>query len=394
MDRTRSIVKYIICGIILLFGALVFISTQPSNIAAQAATPVEVEILQSEEVFYTGTNYLNNNKFANFASGGEFQNALYSALTIKVDGQTDIGGEKIVIPHQDFTIVSENPIILPKSYNCIVTVLYDAISYEKNVTIVVSKAELIVRVKINGVTNLEIDEGEQYLTNVEYEGFVLNDNINTLEIPAIIVMEPKRPILNYAMVASGAKSSLYEFVYEEAILTIKSNPLTELKVKEGEANILVIKGHYSPYSELEFVNVGISPANAHYIKIKANLDKYYASSSIYDDYKETEAYSINLQIDGIKEENVNSEIKIKLPQKSIKKEKYLVVAFYNNGLYEVITGTEKDGILTFNAADLGDFVVFTPVEGIKTTVLIAICIGLIGGFILIIILVSIFRRKY
>ena len=344
-------------------------------------------VVQSEKVYYRSASYIISNKFVNFGEDG-FTNELYDSLTVTLDG------EKVVVPQQNFTITNVNEINIPKTYLATISISYGGEDYSKNLSIVISKAELRVIAKVNDSDNLEIDEGVPYSTRIVYEGFLGSDDIGTLEIPAIILLEPKRPTTNYAVVASGAKSNLYEFVYVKANLTIKSNPMTEIKNKTGEVVDLILKGQYSPYCELDFANVGISPANSVYIQIKQNLDKYYASSGIYNDYKESEAYSINLLIDSIKEENTKSTVTIKLPQRSVGKDKYLVVALYNNGLHEVISGVEKDGYLTFVAADLGNFVVFTPIEGLKTTVLIAIGIGVVGGIILIIILVSIFRRKY
>lgn len=388
MSRIRKIVKLMMCIIIMFFGVLTVSEAILSNKEAFATGTVEVDILQSKSVFYRGANYLTNNKFTDFISGEGFGNDLYDALLVTVNGAT------ANIPHDDFTIESTTPLIQPKSYNTTIKVNYNNVIYTKNVIITLSKAQLFVRAKVNLKDSLVIDEGVPYFTSIVYDGFVGSDNINTLEIPAIIVQEPKRPISNYEIVAGGAKSNLYEFVYVGATITINSNPLSKIKSAEGDIDTIILEGQYSPYCDLDFINVGISPANSLYVKIKQDLVKFYANSSIYDSYKETEAYSINLLIDGIKEENVSSTVSIKLPQKSMNKDKYLVVALYNNGTNEVITGIEKDGYLTFDVVDMGSFVIFTPVEGLKTTVLIALCIGLVGGFILIIILVSIFRRKY
>lgn len=386
--RTCKLTKVMIFVAVLVFLVLsLFVTTQTSINIAHADMPKEFNITQTAAVYYCGSNYLENNKLKNLGED-TFSNALYNSLSITFDGVVT------AVPHQNITVNNVTEMKVPKTYQTVITVSYGGEDYTKNLAIDISKAELTVTAKINGLSALEIDEGVNYTTSIVYQGFLGSDNISTLEIPAIIVMEPKRPTINFAIIPSGAKSNLYEFVYVKATLTINSNPITEIKNKSGDVIDLILKGEYSPYCELAFANVGISPSNAVYIKIKQDLDKFYANSGIYEDYKESEAYSINLLIDGIKEENAKSTVTLKLPPRSVGKDKYLVVALYNNGLHEVVSGVESDGYLTFDAADMGNFVIFTPVEGLKTTVLIAIGIGIVGGIFLIIILIAIFRRKY
>ncbi len=354
--------------------------------AAFAGSVVNLEVWQDGEVFYNNVNYISNGGFADLSDDEGLQNSLYSSLKFSANGAS------VSVDGYNITISDINEIRLPKIYNLNLTVNYGGLDYQKTVTVSVLKPKLYVGVKINGETSLTIDEGVPYTTEVTYDGFVGNDTIDVLEIPAIIYLEPKRPVSNFNIVASGAKSNLYDFVYVGAVITIVKNPLTSITTADNTS--LLLEGEFSPYCELDFINVGVSPASSIYVAVKEKLEKHYLSSGLYEEYKETEAYSIDLLIDGIKEENQSADIKVKLASKNTGKEKYLVAAFYNNGMHEILTATEVNGYLVFSAADLGDFVVFTPIEGMSTTVLIAICVGIVGGIILIIFLIAIFRRKY
>ncbi|NCA66442.1 MAG: hypothetical protein EOM87_00095 [Clostridia bacterium] len=371
---------------IIMFFVAIAASLSYGGQAAYAVGQINFEVLQVGAVYYNDVNYISSGSFADLSSEEGLQNALYDSMIFKADGV------EVNVNSSNITFVGISELIVPKTYNVNLNIMYGGTNYEKSIAIVIQKPKLYVGVKINGETLVTIDEGVSYTTEVTYSGFVGNDTIDVLEIPAIIYLEPKRPVSNYTIVASGAKSNLYEFVYVGAVINIISKPLTS--IASSDKTSLIIGGEFSPYCELDYVNVGISPTSSIYVTIKQNLDRYYASSGIYNEYKETEAYSINLLIDGIKEENQAAEIKVKLAEKNKGKEKYLVTAFYNNGMHEVLTAREENGYLLFSAADLGNFVVFTPIEGMSTTVLIAICIGIVGGFILIIFLIAIFRRKY
>ena len=105
-------------------------------------------------------------------------------------------------------------------------------------------------------------------------------------------------------------------------------------------------------------------------------------------------YSINVNKNEKLVNDVNATVRIKFPEKLSDKNSYSVIALYNNGDTDVLYATVSDGYLTFNATDMGDFIVISPVEGISTTTYIIVIGAGVIAVLLIILLVAFFRKKY
>ena len=74
--------------------------------------------------------------------------------------------------------------------------------------------------------------------------------------------------------------------------------------------------------------------------------------------------------------------------------KYKVVALYNNGRSEVLDAKLNDGFLRFNASDMGDFIIVSEIQGLSITYYVLVIVGAVALIVIIILLISVFRRKY
>lgn len=359
---------------------------------AQAFEEEIVCIIQNNNVVYNGMNFLSSSGgFINFSEEQEtFENALYSSMLFTINGK------EIIVDPNKINIDNFTEIKIPKDYYLNINFNYNDKDYNyQNAKFTVNKKILDVAVLLNGVRNLTIKEGEYYLPKIIYVGFVEGDDENnSLTYPATISNEPKRPINNYEIRADGASSDFYEMNYLSSYVTITSNPIEEITYTSGNEDLLIMRGKYSPYCELEYINAGISEASVIYTEISNKMYKYYENTGIFKEYQPIASYRINLKINEQKEELVSSHISIKIDDKLVGYDNYFVIALTNDGIYQVVNTTVSDGYLSFTTSDLGDFVVVTPIKGVNVTQFMIIAFSIFGAISLGIILYSIFRKKY
>lgn len=354
-------------------------------------------VTQETELVYNGFSYiLNTGTLNNFSTSVDgFSNALYSALVFSADGQTvNVDPDKIFF--YDTNNVKITAMKKPGTYRFNILFGHEGKSYfVKNASVVLNKSVLNVYVQLNGELDLTVLEGEEYSPKIVYSGFLAGDNVgDALTYPAVIPNEPLRPINRYEIRAEGALSDYYEMNYVSSYITILPNPVEEMTFTAEGEDLLILRGNYSPYCELEFVSVGVSDASVIYTEMKNTMDKYFSTSGLFDEYKPIASYRINLRVKGEKEELAQSSISIKLDEKLKGHDEYKILALTNDGVYQVISANFEHGYLSFNTADLGDFVVLAPIRGINTTQFLIIAFVLFGVISLSILLFAVFRKKY
>lgn len=383
MNTRKNVLPFIILFILMLVSGAV--AGLASGTKAFAADPI-FSVKQTEEVVYCGESFIYGGKFASF---DEKVNPLYEATEFTVDGKAE------TIPATDISFSADLDVKVPKTYSTEVYINYNGKIYTVPVSYTVSQKELIVSAKINGLSYVEIDEGEEYYTSVEYEGFVNGENESVLDAPAIIQNVPKLPTTGFTVVPVLASSSLYRFTYVGAVIVINPNPDKTRTVVENGATLLTLTGSFSPYYTLEFVHTGINKADVTYAAISEKIDKYYDSIGLFDEYRQTDAFVINMYLDGDKvdiTENVN--VSIKLEDSATGKKTYRVVHFADDGTYSIINAAESKGYLNFKTVGFGQYVVLTPIEGANTVTIVALCVVGVAVVLLVVILFAVFRRKY
>lgn len=387
----------VILILFFIFGMAVisFVSLFLINDKDDAYAIFEVmEVMQENavDVIYKGESYINTDgKFSEL----DGENSLYKSLTFKLDGN------KINVGKSEITITNYNNITLPNLYQLKADINYGGYTYsDVEFEAVINKAMLNINLLLESedtnesAAEIEINEGVNYTAEISYSGFVGSDDENILSFKPIVPILPKRPTKRYEVRAEGASSDRYEITYGSAYVTILSNPVKLLELKNEDDLLLSLTGEFSPYAELEFLDIGVKNTSIEYAEISEKIQKNFLGNDILKDYEQIASYRINLIIDGEKEENITAKVRIKMSDAMEKHSNFLVMQLTNDGVYSVVQATNNDGYLEFNASDLGDFAVFTLIEGLNTTV---IAIGLICGIVLlalIIIFVALFRKKY
>lgn len=373
-----------------LFAIVAIVVAAGINVGATPALASEgLRAEQTSIVYYCGRSFINETgEFCSVSSSG-FNNPLYSSLKFSLDGV-----EKTV-SCDDVRITNRTEIFLPDDYKCELKVNIDGTEYNTEVVLSVTKKPLYVRTKINGESYCVVNEGESYRTAVEYEGFVEGEDESVLDAPAIIQREPKMPTTGFLLVPELAQSSRYEIIYEGATIVINENPDTVRKYKYGDVDALILYGSFSPYYTLEFFDVGLNKSDPKYAVINEKVEKYFSGNRVFEEYKQANAYVINMYLDGdYAEINAPVNVRIRLPENLSGKQYYRIIHFANDGSYEFLNAMETDGYISFSTSDFGEFVLLAPIEGVNTVLIVAICVGICGVVVLAILLFAIFRRKY
>lgn len=383
MSTRKSVLPLIIILILLMSGCVA--AGLVTEKAAFAADP-EIKVTQNGEVVYCGQSFIYGGSFSSFDAS---VNPLYEAMEITVD-------KKLVsVPVTDITFPTELDVKVPKNYSTEAYIAYNGKTYTVPVTFTVAKKELVVSAKINGLSYVEIEEGEEYYTTVEYDGFVNGENVSVLDAPAIIQSAPKLPTTGFTVVPSLASSSLYSFTYEGAVIVIHANPDKTRTVTENGVNLLTLTGSFSPYYTLEYKHTGINKADVTYTAISEKVERYYDNIGLLDEYKQVDAFTIDMYLDSDKvdiTETVN--VSVRLNDTASGKKTYKVIHFADDGTYSIINAAESKGYLNFKTVGFGQYVVLTPIEGANTVTIVALCAVGIVVILLVVVLFAVFRRKY
>lgn len=398
MMTKRLFIRKACLLIILIVSAVVIavFSADCAGYAFAASREKVLEVKQESILYYCGQNYLYNDTY---------KNALLQAVSVEFDG------EKFDATAQNTTITSSKKISDPGAYQCTFTVFDGEKNYTvENVNIRVSKREVAVTVYLNGKTELTIYEGDNVYVAYDYDGAIEGDystetvngvvvrTIHSSAMDSVAYLEylPTTVIQNYTVAAAHASSKYYTFVYRKSVLNIIEKTVSELSFSSDDKVLVsLFGGEFGSSSELSFVNVGTSETSPQYAEIKQRIDTEYDTSAIKNDYKQIACYTIDVNVNNVQKENVSCNVFVLLDDSAKGKNSYKVIAFYNNGSTEVLNArTINDEYLVFSTKDMGEFVVVTPVQGVKISTYIIVISVAVAFVFLIILLVALFRRKF
>lgn len=397
----RKVLKVILGITTLVFViTLSLFSLNEKNIAYAREGLNDFSVKQSSNLYYIGKNYIISE---------ESKKTFLDAFTFTLNGT------EITPDAEKITLISDMNAIKPgKNYKCVFKYFYnDRIYQSEEVSFEISKRNISVTVLLNGTTDLTIEESEikNIKINYDYVGAVdkdvrietvngvtvrtLNDDVLTNK--AYVETLPKTPVEKYTVVAGNARSDYYNFSYEKSTLTITRTLVPELKLVSENDILVALNGSFSSVYSLNFKDIGTSTSSAEYVEIESDVERKYANSgTILTDNEVVACYNISVisSIDGSLADNVSATVRIRLADNLKNKNSYRVIALYNNGNTDILNASLSEEYLIFNAADMGDFLIITPIEGIGlTTYIIAGTIG-VAAILIVVILVALFRKKY
>ena len=397
----RKVLKVILGITTLVFViTLSLFSLNEKNIAYAREGLNDFSVKQSSNLYYIGENYIISE---------ESKKIFLNAFTFTLNGT------EITPDAEKITLISDMNAIKPgKNYKCVFKYFYnDRIYQSEEVSFEISKRNISVTVLLNGTTDLTIEESEikNIKINYDYVGAVdkdvrietvngvtvrtLNDDVLTNK--AYVETLPKTPVEKYTVVAGNARSDYYNFSYEKSTLTITRTLVPELKLVSENDILVALNGSFSSVYSLNFKDIGTSTSSAEYVEIESDVERKYANSgTILTDNEVVACYNISVisSIDGSLADNVSATVRIRLADNLKNKNSYRVIALYNNGNTDILNASLSEEYLIFNAADMGDFLIITPIEGIGlTTYIIAGTIG-VAAILIVVILVALFRKKY
>ena len=397
----RKVLKVILGITTLVFViTLSLFSLNEKDIAYAREDLNDFSVKQSSNLYYIGENYIISE---------ESKKTFLDAFTFTLNGT------KITPDAEKITLISDMNAIKPgKNYKCVFKYFYnDRIYQSEEVSFEISKRNISVTVLLNGTTDLTIEESEikNIKINYDYVGAVdkdvrietvngvtvrtLNDDVLTNK--AYVETLPKTPVEKYTVVAGNARSDYYNFSYEKSTLTITRTLVPELKLVSENDILVALNGSFSSVYSLNFKDIGTSTSSAEYVEIESDVERKYANSgTILTDNEVVACYNISVisSIDGSLADNVSATVRIRLADNLKNKNSYRVIALYNNGNTDILNASLSEEYLIFNAADMGDFLIITPIEGIGlTTYIIAGTIG-VAAILIVVILVALFRKKY
>ncbi len=397
----REVLKVILGITTLIFIiTLSLFSLNEKDIAYAREDLNDFSVKQSSNLYYIGENYIISE---------ESKKTFLDAFTFTLNGT------EITPDAEKITLISDMNAIKPgKNYKCVFKYFYnDRIYQSEEVSFEISKRNISVTVLLNGTTDLTIEESEikNIKINYDYVGAVdkdvrietvngvtvrtLNDDVLTNK--AYVETLPKTPVEKYTVVAGNARSDYYNFSYEKSTLTITRTLVPELKLVSENDILVALNGSFSSVYSLNFKDIGTSTSSAEYVEIESDVERKYANSgTILTDNEVVACYNISVisSIDGSLADNVSATVRIRLADNLKNKNSYRVIALYNNGNTDILNASLSEEYLIFNAADMGDFLIITPIEGIGlTTYIIAGTIG-VAAILIVVILVALFRKKY
>ena len=407
MKGKMSVSKYKIAAfaVFLLLFAIVFGPAISSHAPAYAARQKVMTIEQVSNVVFSGKDFLD--------SSGAFcdtdvdtagcNNDLFDSFVFKLDGQVvDVAVEKAVAE-------TASAIRDPGLYTLPFSVEYDNVIYPvRSVSFSIQKRVVTVLTLLNGKTDLTVKEGDDVLLAYDYQNAVpahteqVSDNgvsvtkikSDYITIPAWADVDTTKPIENCQVVAAHAESPYYDFTYTGALLTIKPATVDNLSYSDEKATRLILVGDFSVLHSLRYTDIGVNPSGEEFSVISARADVAYKDSGFFDKYEKVGCFSVEVFYNNnAVSDSVPASVTL-LASSLDPSKNYKVVALYKNGRTEVLDAKITDGFLRFYASDMGDFIIVSEIEGLSMTYYALVIVGGIGALVIIILLVSVFRRKY
>ncbi len=403
----KVVFKYKFVVFIVLFIALAasFLFGVAPRENAYAARQKVMTAEQSEDVVYCGKNFIDaSGKLCDTdVDAPGFNNDLFDSFVFKLDGQ------EIDVSVEDVLFETISSVQNPGQYALPVTVFYDNVYYRvSSVNFAIKKRTVTVLTLLNGKTDLTVNEGDDISISYDYQNAVpahtmqvSHNGVSVTEIrseyitiPAWTDVDITRPIENCHVVAAHAESDYYDFVYTGAILTILPATVKTLSFSDEKSTRLVLVGDFSVLHSMRYTDIGIDPSGEDFSVISANADVIYKDTGFFDKYEKKGCFSVEMFYNNnVVTESVPAEVAILASSLDTSK-KYKVVALYNNGRSEVLDAKLNDGFLRFNASDMGDFIIVSEIQGLSITYYVLVIVGAVALIVIIILLISVFRRKY
>ncbi len=383
--------KKILCPILLLVALLTAGAIAlPVAEGAEAKTQENLfSIEQKKTVTYCGSAYIDNSgNFVDFDEDEEvFDNVFFDSFSFFYDGLPVDDLKPTDIKESNKTSVEK-----PGEYNLNFSVNYKDTAYTvKDVKAYVNKITVTVSTYLNGTTDLTIQEGETVLASYGYSGALEEHSeskyVNGFPITQIkrnyitsyaFVREiPKQPTERRQITAAYATSDYYDFVYESAYITIQSVTTNKLIYGDKKSPDVTLMGTFSSICSLSYLNIGIDKSSTEFALVYAKAEAKYKDVNFFDEYREVACYSVDILSDGVSlTEKTAANVLLKTNLSSDKT--YKVMAFYKNGDSEILDASYTSGTLRFYSADMGDFIVVTPNEGLSiTNYLLVIGVGVL-----------------
>ena len=400
MTKRTVFVKIGIFACIILCAVLFGILLPNNTSAALAATREKVlAVRQESPLYYCGKDYLNT------VNDTTVKEAFLQAFSATFDD------EEFEIDLTNTEVTCAKSVRDPGTYLCTFVVNDGTKDYTANdVEVKIRKKDVVVTVYLNGSTDLTVMEGDTINISYDYDGAIEGDyhlentkygmvrvlNTSVCDSPAYVASLPDYVVQNYTVSAYNATSKYYSFSYQKSTLNIVDQTIPELTLVTNDEILVYLFGEFSSASKISFVNIGTSSSSPDYMAIKKQIDSQYDSTEIKDGYESVACYSLNVSVNETTAQNVSCNVFIAMDSSIMNRSSYKVIAFYNNGDSEVLNArTINNGTyLVFSAKDMGQFVVVSPVQGVKiSTYIIVISIAVVF-VLLVIFFVSLFRRKY
>lgn len=387
----------------LFFLTVCFIGV--STRSAQAAHQKTLDVEQVGEIVYCGVPFLDE-------EGGfvdtdplttDFENELFFALQFRLDGQT------ISLSHENARVEHDGTVCDPGRYVCSVSATYDGVEYTQSaVQINISKRVVTVLTLLNGKTELTVQEGTKVLLAYDYQGAipahteqVVHSGVTVTEIgaeyltvPAWADVDTTKPTESYRVVAAHAESPYYNFRYASSVLTIKASSVGSLTFADETATQLIIAGDFSVLHTVKYTDVGVSPSSERYSVLSVKADALYKDTGFFDKYEKTGAFSVELFYNNNRVTQ-STPVKVMVYKPSLNtSKKYKIIALYDNGNNDILDAKLEEGYLSFDASDVGDFIIVSEIEGLSMTYYALVIAGGIGVLVIVVLLVAVFRRKY
>ncbi len=235
----------------------------------------------------------------------------------------------------------------------------------------IAPAMLIVK-----ANNVVVTEGESFLPEITYEGFVGSESKNVLTTLATIKDIPTKSGV-YTLTPQGASAKNYSFTYVSGVLTI--NKLS------AESDGISVQGSFSPDVEVELNEV--KEGTHSFADMQSVLDKK-LGSTMFTPLKRTLSSYYGIRFSGILEEEAEYSYTIELADELPEGAK-LYVCDVNGDLVELTDYSIEEKEITFFAGNVQGLVIYrnkTQEEFLKGYIPIA---AIAGGVVFLIILIGI-----